>query len=117
MQELNHGSGISYTKEKLTFRSSGKVFFMDTEDIIWIEGFDYYIKIHTTSKFYLVRESLSKIIAQLPSNFIRIHKSHIINKDFLVSLEPLSRGNYEAELKNGKRLVMSKHYRDRQQLL
>ncbi|WP_436516357.1 LytR/AlgR family response regulator transcription factor [Ekhidna sp. To15] len=113
MKELQNHSEGNPEKHQLKFRSSGKIYFMDTDDIIWVEGFDYYIKVHTKEKFYLVRESLSRIIDQLPLEFIRIHKSTIINKNHLISLEPLSRGNYQAELKNGKQLVMSKTYKDK----
>lgn len=112
MKELQSHSEGNPEKHQLKFRSSGKIYFMDTDDIIWVEGFDYYIKVHTKEKFYLVRESLSRIMDQLPSEFIRIHKSSIINKNHLVSMEPLSRGNYQVDLKNGKQLVMSKMYKD-----
>lgn len=113
MKELQNHSEGNLKKHQLKFRSSGRIYFMDTDDIIWIEGFDYYIKVHTKEKFYLVRESLSRILDQLPLEFIRIHKSTIINNNYLVSMEPLSRGNYQVDLKNGKQLVMSKMYKDK----
>lgn len=114
LDDLREGS-VKSQQNQLKFRSSGKIYFMDTKDIIWVEGFDYYTKIHDASKFYLVRDTLRNILTQLPTEFIRIHKSAIINKTFLVSLEPLSRGNYQAELKNGKQLIMSKFYKDKQE--
>ncbi|MEP1093770.1 MAG: LytTR family DNA-binding domain-containing protein [Cyclobacteriaceae bacterium] len=117
LDDLQEGSVVKSQQNQLKFRSSGKIYFMDTDDIIWVEGFDYYIKIHINSKFYLVRDTLRNILNQLPPAFIRIHKSAIINKAYLVSLEPLSRGNYQVELKNGKRLIMSKFYKDQQEFL
>lgn len=117
LQELKEQSVIEHQKDQLKFRSSGKIYFLNTSDIVWLEGFDYYIKIHTDSKFYLVRDSLANILNQLPAEFIRIHKSAIINKNFLHSMEPLSRGNYQVKLKNGKQLIMSKHYKDKLDLV
>ena len=113
LKEFQGSSEIDHGKDRLKFRSSGKIYFLNTDDIIWVEGFDYYIKIHDAARFYLVRESLTNIIKELPPEFIRIHKSAIINKNFLLSMEPLSRGNYQVELKNGKQLIMSKLYKDK----
>ncbi len=111
LQQIKERPEVEQRKEQLKIRSSGKIYFLDTNDIAWIEGFDYYIKVHTASRFYLVRESLIGMQEKLPPEFIRIHKSAIINKGFLHSMEPRSRGNYQVELKNGKQLVMSKHYK------
>ena len=117
MKEFQNPLEGNPEKHRLKFRSSGKIYFMDTDDIIWIEGFDYYIKVHTQEKFYLVRESLIGIMDQLPPEFIRIHKSTIINQNHLISMEPQSRGNYQIDLKNGKQLVMSKTYKDKLDLV
>ena len=98
--------------QQLIIKSSGKIFFLNYQEIIWIEGFDYYIKIHTSDHFYLVRNSLSRIVNQLPRQFIRIHNSSIINKGHLKMMEPLSRGNYQVKMANGVELVLSKKYKD-----
>jgi DNA-binding LytR/AlgR family response regulator len=49
-------------------------------DVTHFEGYGEYVKVHTGSRTYLVRESLSDFEAKLPqSNFIRVHKSYIVN--------------------------------------
>ncbi|MEZ4972598.1 MAG: LytTR family DNA-binding domain-containing protein [Cyclobacteriaceae bacterium] len=98
---------------KLKIKSSGKIYHMDPGEIIWVEGFDYYIKVHTREKFYLVRDSLTHFHSQLPDEFVRIQKSGIVNKNFIHSLEPLSRGNYQVNLSTGKTLTLSKMYKDK----
>jgi len=96
---------------RLVIRSSGKTHFLAHEQVVWIEGFDYYLKVHETAHFHLVRESLKHLLTRLPAHFIRIHKSAIINTHHLLELEPASRGNCHLLLSNGKRLLMSKKYR------
>ncbi len=57
------------------------------EDIKWIEADDYYAKLHTEEKTHLLRRSLQKLMDELPtSKFVRIHRSTIINLDFLAKL-------------------------------
>jgi two-component system LytT family response regulator len=97
---------------KLKIKASGKIHFIDHQQLLRIEGFDYYIKVHTADKMYLVRESLKGILSRLPEPFVRTHKSTVINLEHLASLEPLSRGNYEATLSDGSKVLMSKSYRD-----
>lgn len=49
-------------------------------DIIYIESFSDYIKIHIQNKTIITRENISAVEAKLPKNqFIRIHRSYIIS--------------------------------------
>jgi DNA-binding LytR/AlgR family response regulator len=49
-------------------------------DIVYIESFSDYIKIHTHNKTIITRENISAVEAKLPKNqFIRIHRSYIIS--------------------------------------
>lgn len=97
---------------KLKIKASGKIHFLDFNELIRLQGFDYYIKVYFLEEVYLVRESLKNIQKRLPDQFVRIHKSHIVNLNHLRSLEPLSRGNYEVTLSTGDKVLMSKSYRD-----
>lgn len=96
---------------KLKIKASGKIHFIDHQQLLRVEGFDYYIKVHTADNMYLVRESLKGILSRLPDSFVRTHKSTVINLKHLSSLEHLSRGNYEATLSDGSKVLMSKSYR------
>lgn len=45
-----------------------------------IEGMNNYIIAHTAEKRYIVYKSLTEILEELGEEFIRIHKSYVINK-------------------------------------
>ena len=50
------------------------------DDIIYIESIRDYIKVHTQSRFYVARQTISSIEAMLSGNkFIRIHRSYIVS--------------------------------------
>lgn len=55
-------------------------------NILFIEALDDYIKIHTTEKMFVVHMSMKNAIEKLPEKkFIRIHRSYIVNIQFVKS--------------------------------
>lgn len=79
-------------------------------EIVWLEAYDYYLKIHTKTKMHMARITLKKMLRDLPSNFIRIHKSYVINLDYLQKLS-YEDGKLLVTLKENKiRLVVSRQY-------
>jgi two-component system, LytTR family, response regulator len=105
---INENSGLN----RMIIKSSGKIYFIQLDDISWVEAFDYYVKIHVKDKFYLVRESLKKMESKLPGDkFIRIHKSTIINMDYVRELEPHFNGEFIVKLNNEKQLKVSRSFR------
>lgn len=68
----------------LTFKTPNSLIILNTENIIYVESFGHYITIHCTSGQYKVREKISSMQDDLGhANFIRIHKSYIINKKYI----------------------------------
>lgn len=100
--------------ERLVIKSSGKVYFLRFDEIIWIEACDYFVKIHTSDKTHMVRESLKTMENRLPeSSFLRIHRSHMINSQMIRTLEPFFNGDFFITLSNGKTLKGSRNYKHR----
>lgn len=99
---------------RLVVKADGKVHLLPFPNIIWIEAYDYYIKIHVHQKFFLVRESLKKMETYLPENvFLRIHKSSIVNIQHIREVATHSNGEQEVALTSGAQLKVSRNYRDK----
>jgi DNA-binding LytR/AlgR family response regulator len=47
-----------------------------------------------------------------PARFVRVHRSYIINLDFLDQIEPLDTGDARLLLKDGSRIPCSRRYRN-----
>lgn len=76
------------------------------KNIVYIEGAWNYIIIHSTSQQYIVHEKMKVLESRLSQqNFLRIHKSYIVNIDFLEFIE----GNLGYF--NGKELPISRSYK------
>ena len=99
--------------DRLVVKSGGRVFFLRTEDIVWIEAAGNYVRLHLGEDSHLFRETMNGIEARLdPQRFVRIHRSRIVNSDRIKELQPWFNGEYVVVLQNGTRLTLSRGYRD-----
>jgi two-component system LytT family response regulator len=82
-----------------------------TEEIDWIASAGHYLELHAGRDTHLIREKLSQLEAKLdPKNFMRIHRSTIVNLDRVKSLHPLFNGDQLIILKDGQELNLSRTY-------
>ena len=77
--------------------------------IEWIEAADYYTGLHVGDRTLMLRESITDLAAKLdPATFRRVHRSAIVNMNYVAEIyrEGLDEGT--VVLLNGQRLKMSK---------
>jgi two-component system LytT family response regulator len=99
---------------RIMVRRSGRYFFVRVEDIIYLSAEEKYINIHTREGKHMIRETMAGIEERLdPSKFARIHRSHIVNLDFIKEIQPWTHGDSIVILKNDEKLFLSRRYRDR----
>src|SRR5215469_1860275 len=102
--------------ERLVVRSQGQVLFLSVADIDWIEAAGYYACVHVGSDTHILRRSLSELEQDLGGEqFIRIHRSLVVNLERIRGLELQTGGEYEVVLKSKARLRLSRRYRKRLQ--
>jgi len=90
-------------------RLGGKVTLIRVADIDWIEADDYYAKLHAGGRSYLIRETMQELETKLdPRQFVRVHRSAIVQIDRLRTLEPYIKGSHVLTLKDGTRLALSR---------
>ena len=102
--------------ERLVVKTGGRVFFLRTREIDWIEAAGNYLRLHVGPETHMIRQTMSVMEEQLdPRVFFRIHRSQIVNIDRVKEMQPLFNGEYEVVLRTGERLTLSRGYRDRLQ--
>jgi two-component system LytT family response regulator len=102
--------------ERFVIKSGGRVFFVRSDEIDWIEAAGNYVKLHVAGEAHLFRETMNTLEAQLdPDTFFRIHRSHIVNIERVKELQPWFNGEYVVFLRNGTRLTLSRGYREKLQ--
>lgn len=108
------GSSRCYYVDRLALKDRGRVRLIDVSEIRWIAGAGVYSKIHTARESYLYREVLSGLEVQLdPRQFLRIHRSHIVNFHFVHELAQDAHGDYVVMLNEGTMLKVGRMYRSR----
>ena len=102
--------------DRLVVKSGGRVFFLRTDDIDWVEAAGNYVRLHLATDSHLFRETMNNMEARLDGQrFVRIHRSRIVNTDRIKELQPWFNGEYVVVLNNGTRLTLSRGYREKLQ--
>jgi len=115
---LDGSLAVQQRLKRLSIKSSGKIIFLELEQIDYIEGAGNYLCVHAGDQEFLTRETMSVCEAKLQSSdFVRIHRSTIVNRSRVRELKPWFTGEYVVILNNGKELTLSRGYRDRLPLL
>ena len=70
------------------------------------------MNLHVAGKELLYRATLNELTTRLdPMRFIRVHRSALVNIDSIVRLEPISHGEFDVILKDGRHTRVSRTYR------
>jgi two-component system LytT family response regulator len=97
--------------DRVTIKSSGRIYFLKTEEIDWVEGSGDYLCLHVGNKSHLIRETMGDFYAKLDSKkFLRIHRSTIVNIERIKDIQPLFKGEYIITLTSGIKLKSSRGY-------
>ena len=95
--------------ERVVIKDGSKISIVPVETIKWIEAQDDYVMINSDIGRFLKQKTMKYFENHLDENaFIRIHRSYIINVDFIQHLEQTGKESYQIILKNGKQLPVSK---------
>jgi len=74
-----------------------------------IQGADDYATLYTSSKEYLVSIRLSDFETRLSrANFLRIHRSHLINLEHVTAIEPYDASRLQVVMRSGARIVATR---------
>ena len=99
---------------RLVIKSAGRIVFLRVEEIDWIEAADNYVRVHAGKESHLIRETLQSLEKRLDSGqFLRIHRSFLVNLDRIRELQPMFHGDYSVKLADGTELMLSRNYREK----
>ena len=94
---------------RLAIRETGRTYFVPVSAIDWIEGADYYVKLHVGARVHLLREPLRSLVQRLdPSRFARVHRSAIVNLARIREIRMAARGDHTLVLEDSTRLRLAR---------
>ena len=104
------------TRERILLKSGGDIYFLKADEIDWIEADGDYMKFYAGGRTHLLRETMGRLEAKLdPRQFVRIHRSTIVNLSRVRKLSPSFAGEYAVVLHDGTKLRLSRGYHGRLQ--
>lgn len=96
---------------KLTVYRDGKTFFLEPKEVFYFESVDQKVFAYCNTQVFQVKSKLYELMEELPErDFIRASKSFILNLNKIESISPAFGGRYEALLKNGEKVIISRQY-------
>ncbi|MCK8520112.1 LytTR family transcriptional regulator DNA-binding domain-containing protein [Aquimarina sp. D1M17] len=97
--------------QKVVVKDGGKIFFVKTKDIEWVESAGNYLKLHVGKSSHLIRETMNAFEQKLnPSEFIRIHRSSLVNIDTIHNLESWGNTEFIFTLNSGHKVQSGRSY-------
>ncbi|MDE3151304.1 MAG: LytTR family transcriptional regulator [Gemmatimonadota bacterium] len=101
-------------RERIVVRSERRLLFLRQDEIDWVEAAGNYVRLHVGTAAHVLRQSMKNMEARLdPANFVRIHRSAIVNVGRIRELQPWLHGEYVVILEDGTRLSASRVFSDR----
>ncbi len=108
-KRVNVAFGEPSRMTRLFVKERGRIVPLSVDDIERFESRNDYVAIHAKGQRFLVHVSMSDLEARLdPSRFLRVHRSHIVNLDFVSVMTSHDTGRLEVEMLDGTRLFASR---------
>ncbi len=100
--------------QTLVARSGDRFDFVAVTSVDWIEAANNYAMLHCGSRNHLLSESLTGLEARLdPVQFLRVHRSIMVNSSRIIAAHTMPGGTYELELRGGVRIRTGRQYREK----
>jgi len=90
-------------------RESGRLIPVKTSEVVRFEACDDFVYVHTIGHRYRMGVPLQQIETRLdPSQFVRIHRSHIVNMDHVASMVPYDGSRLRIRLRDSTEITASR---------
>ena len=107
---INLNKTESGALEFLVVKKTNKHIIVNVTDVLHFSAADNYVEAHTTSgKIHMLNKSMERLCQLLPGNFLRVHRSHIVNLENVASFQHEGGGKYSLVLSNKVKLPVSRN--------
>jgi two-component system LytT family response regulator len=99
---------------RVALRSAGKITFVNIEDVLYVQAAENYVQLHLKTSRHLLHVPIATLESSLdPQEFLRIHRSLIVNVRHIQGLETGPHGEYIVVLQSGAKLQSSRSYHEK----
>lgn len=95
--------------ERLVIRDGAEILIIPAANIDYVRGQDDYVEVFHDSRSSLTQQTLQHLEANLdPKQFVRVHRSYVLNVSRVARIEPWGQGSKMAVLKDGRTVPVSR---------
>ncbi len=98
--------------DRFLVKKLGKEFLISAAEVEYLQASGNYVNLHLHSRDYPLRTTMAGIEPRMdPNKFVRVHRSYMVNLDFIKEIEPLDTGDARILMKDGSLVPCSRRYR------
>jgi two-component system, LytTR family, response regulator len=95
--------------QRIVIKDGSKIKIIPAHEIFYLEAADDYVKVHTKEGYFLKSKTMGHFEQVLdPNQFVRSHRSYIINITQITRIDPYEKDNHVAVLKSGAKIPVSR---------
>lgn len=94
--------------KRIVVKKNQKIEIVPVEQILYLEAQDDYVKIVTKDSSALKQNRMKFFEEHLPDSFVRIHRSYLVNLNYIKQIDLIGKDSHAVLLKDGKQLPVSK---------
>jgi two-component system LytT family response regulator len=96
--------------QRIVVKTGSKIKIIPVHDVFYLEAADDYVKVHTQEGSFLKNKTMSHFERTLdPQQFVRSHRSYIVNIQQITRIDPYEKDNHVAILKSGTKVPVSRN--------
>lgn len=94
---------------RIVVKNGSKIKIIPVHDVLYLEAADDYVKVHTSEGYFLKNKTMSHFEQSLDSSqFVRSHRSYIVNVQQITRIDPYEKDNHVAILRSGVKVPVSR---------
>lgn len=110
-KELLEAASLSPSQnQRIVIKDGSKIKIIPVHDVLYLEAADDYVKVHTKDGYFLKNKTMGHFEKALDtSQFVRSHRSYIINISQITRIDPYEKDGHVAVLRNGTKVPVSRN--------
>jgi two-component system LytT family response regulator len=108
-QLLDDVSSTAPQSERIVIKDGSKIKIIPIQDVHYLEAADDFVKVFTKEGYFLKNKTMNHFENVLdPTQFVRSHRSYIINLQQITRIDPYEKDNHVAILRSGAKVPVSR---------
>lgn len=106
---LESAAQLPQQNRRIVVKTGGRIRIIHVDEVHYLEAADDYVKIHTKDGAFIKNRTMANFEQLLdPQQFVRCHRSYMVNVQFITRIDPYEKESYLAILKTGEQVPVSK---------